>query len=209
MFNFSGLSARDIHVWRGDREVIGGISVEAVAGDCIHVAGPNGSGKTTLLRVLAGFLAPEQGSVSWGGRPIGADRDAYGANLSYLAHGDGLKPELSARENLAFEVGLRRRVEASEIDDALERVGLTGLADEPTAVRSAGQRRRIAMARVMLAATPLWILDEPFTNLDSAGVALVSDMIGRQLDRGGAVLMAAHQPPSIANHSTHRIELAS
>lgn len=207
-FNFSGLSARDIHVWRGDREVIGGISVVAVAGDCIHVAGPNGSGKTTLLRVLAGFLAPEQGSVTWGGRPIAADRDAFGANLSYLAHSDGLKPELSARENLAFDVGLRRRVEASEIDVALENVGLVNLADEPIAVRSAGQRRRIAMARVMLAATPLWILDEPFTNLDSAGVALVTAMIGRQLDRGGAVLMAAHQPPSIANHSTHRIDLA-
>ena len=189
--------------------MIGGISVEAVAGDCIHVAGPNGSGKTTLLRVLAGFLSPEQGSVVWGGRPITADRDAYGASLSYLAHSDGLKPELSARENLAFEVGLRRRVEASEIDNALERVGLASSAHEPTAVRSAGQRRRLAMARVMLAAAPLWILDEPFTNLDSAGVALVSAMIGRQLDRGGTVLLAAHQPPSITNHSTHRIELAS
>ena len=189
--------------------MIGGISVDAAAGDCIHVAGPNGSGKTTLLRVLAGFLSPEQGSVAWSGRPIDADRDAYGAILSYLAHSDGLKPEMSARENLEFEVGLRRRVEASEIDDALERVGLAGSADEPTAVRSAGQRRRLAMARVMLAAAPLWILDEPFTNLDSAGVTLVSAMIGMQLDRGGAVLMAAHQPPSIANHSTHRIELAS
>ncbi len=188
--------------------MIGGISVEAAAGDCLHVAGPNGSGKTTLLRVLAGFLAAEQGSVAWGGRPIDADRDAYGASLSYLAHSDGLKPELTAHENLAFEVGLRRRLEASEIDDALSCVGLAASANQPAGVHSAGQRRRLAMARVMLAETPLWILDEPFTNLDSAGVALVSALIGGHLERGGAVLMAAHQPPSITNHSTHRIDLA-
>jgi heme exporter protein A len=208
-YNFSGLSAHDIHVWRGDRKVIGGISVEAAGGDCIHVAGPNGSGKTTLLRVLAGFLSPEQGSVTWGGRSIAADRDAYGANLSYLAHSDGLKPELTARENLAFEVGLRRRLEKSEIDDGLSRVGLAASADQPAAVHSAGQRRRLAMARVMLAATPLWILDEPFTNLDGTGIALVTEVIGSHLDRGGAVLMAAHQSPSIANHSARRIDLAS
>jgi heme exporter protein A len=206
-FNFSGLSAQNLHVWRGDRQVIGGVSVEAAAGGCVHVAGPNGSGKTTLLRVLAGFLEPEQGTVTWGGRPIGADRDAYHANFSYLAHSDGLKPELTARENLAFEVGLRRRLGATEPDEALARVGLAPARDHTAAVLSAGQRRRLAMARVTLTAAPLWLLDEPFTNLDSAGVALVSAMIGEHLDRGGAVLMAAHQSPSIPNHSPRRVEL--
>lgn len=188
--------------------MIGGVSVEASAGDCVHVAGPNGSGKTTLLRVLAGFLSPEQGTVTWGGRPISADRDAYGANLSYLAHSDGLKPELTARENLAFEVGLRHAVGGSEIDDALAGVGLAMSADQAAAVLSAGQRRRLAMARVVLAATPLWLLDEPFTNLDSAGVELVAAIIGGHLDQGGAVLLAAHQPPSIPNHSARRLDLA-
>lgn len=207
-FNFSGLSARDIQVWRGERKVIGGISVEASAGECVHVAGPNGSGKTTLLRVLAGFLAPEQGTVNWGGHPIAVDRDAYGASLSYLAHSDGLKPELTARENLSFEVGLRRTVEGSEIDDALARVGLATSADRLAAVLSAGQRRRLAMARVMLAETPLWLLDEPFTNLDSAGVDLVSAIIGVHLNQGGATLLAAHQPPSIPNHPARTLDLA-
>lgn len=208
-FNFSRLSARDIHVWRGDRKVLGGVSVDAAAGACVHVAGPNGSGKTTLLRVLAGFLAPEQGSVTWGGRPIGADRDAYCASFSYLAHSDGLKPELTARENLAFEVGLRRRFEAPEIDDALSRVGLAASRDQAAAVLSAGQRRRLAMARVMLAAAPLWILDEPFTNLDGTGVTLVTAIITSHLDRGGAAVIAAHQPPSIPNHSPRRVDLAT
>jgi heme exporter protein A len=207
-FNFSGLSAQEIQFWRGDRKVIGGVSVEASGGDCVHVAGPNGSGKTTLLRVLAGFLTPEQGTVAWGGRPIGADRDAYGANLSYLAHSDGLKPELTARENLVFEVGLRRPVGGSEIDDALSRVGLASAADRAAAVLSAGQRRRLAMARVMLAGTPLWLLDEPFTNLDSAGVDLVAAIIGGHLDQGGAALLAAHQLPSIPNHPARTLNLA-
>jgi len=187
--------------------VLGGVSVEAAAGGCVHLAGPNGSGKTTLLRVLAGFLEPEQGTITWGGRPINADRDAYHASFSYLAHSDGLKPELTARENLAFEVGLRRQLGATEPDEALSRVGLAAARDHTAAVLSAGQRRRLAMARVMLTAAPLWLLDEPFTNLDSAGVALVSTMIGAQLDRGGAVLMAAHQLPSIPNHSPRRVEL--
>ncbi len=208
-FNFSGLSAQDLQVWRGDRQVLGGVSVEAAAGDCVHVAGPNGSGKTTLLRVLAGFLEPEQGTVTWGGRPIGTDRDAYHASFSYLAHSDGLKPELTARENLAFEVGLRRRLGATESDEMLARVGLAVARDHVAAVLSAGQRRRLAMARVMLTAAPLWLLDEPFTNLDSAGVTLVSAMIGAHLDRGGAVLMAAHQPPSIPNHAPRRVELGT
>ncbi len=188
--------------------MISGVSVDAVAGDCVHVAGPNGSGKTTLLRVLAGFLSPEQGTVDWGGRPISSDRDAYGANLSYLAHSDALKPELTARENLAFEVGLRRRVDPSEIDNALSGVGLAASADLTAAVLSAGQRRRLAMARVILASTPLWLLDEPFTNLDSAGVDRVSAIIAGHLDRGGAALMAAHQPPAIPRHPARILDLA-
>ena len=206
-FNFSGISARDILVWRGERRVLGGVSVDAGAGDCIHVSGPNGSGKTTLLRVIAGFLAPEQGTVSWGGRPIERERDAYCANLSYLGHSDGLKSEFTARENLRFDVGLRRRLLDGEVDRALARVDLAGSRDRTAAVLSAGQRRRLAMARVLLAATPLWILDEPFTNLDNAGTRLVSAIIAEHLDGGGAALIAAHQTPAIPNHVPRCVDL--
>jgi heme exporter protein A len=206
--NFSGFFADKICVWRGDREVLAGVSLEASAGDCVHVLGPNGSGKTTLLRVIAGLLTPESGTVEWGGRETRMQRDAWCANLSYLGHSDGLKPELTARENLAFDTGLRRRLRPGEIDAVLAAVGLATERDQPAGFLSAGQRRRLAIARVVLSATPLWILDEPYTNLDRDGAAVVSTVIGRHLDAGGAAIVAAHQPPAIPNHEPRRVELA-
>ncbi len=188
--------------------MLAGVSFVLGQGECLHVLGPNGSGKTTLLRVVAGLLEPEQGTVEWGGRPTREQRDVWCASFSYLAHSDGLKPELTARENLAFETGLRRRAKDAELDQALARVGLAAARDQGAGVLSAGQRRRLAMARVMLAATPLWILDEPYTNLDAVGASLVSDVIAGHLDAGGAALVAAHQPPAIPNHVPRRLELA-
>jgi heme exporter protein A len=207
--NFSGISARDIDVWRGERQVLAGVSLSVAAGECVHVLGPNGSGKTTLLRVIAGLLTPEQGAVEWGGRATHERHDDWCAAISYLAHSDALKPELTARENLAFDAGLRRRIRDGEIDAALGEVGLAHAHDQPAGFLSAGQRRRLAMARVTLAAAPFWILDEPYTNLDSAGAALVAGLIGRHLDAGGAALVAAHQPPTIPHHVPRRVELAS
>ena len=206
--NFSGLSARDIEYWRGDRQVLSGLSLALGAGECLHVLGPNGAGKTTLLRIIAGLLTPEQGSVEWGGRPTRADHDAWCASFSYLAHSDGLKPELTARENLYYEVGLRRTVSDSEIAEALAQVGLAGAQSQLAGTLSAGQRRRLAVARILLSAAPLWILDEPYTNLDAEGTELVSSLIGRHLDAGGAALIAAHHPPAIRNHVARRLEIA-
>lgn len=197
-----------MHLWRGDRPVLRGLSVDVAAGACIHVAGPNGSGKTTLLRVLAGLLTPERGSVLWQSAPVAGDRESYGAAICYLAHSDGLKPDFTARENLAFEVGLRRLVSASAIEAALARVALSAARDQPARSLSAGQRRRLAMARVMLTAAPLWILDEPFTNLDAAGIECLSEVIAEHLDAGGAALIAAHQPLAIPRHPASRLELA-
>jgi heme exporter protein A len=208
LINFSGVSGKAIELWRGERRVLANVSFTLSPGECLHVLGPNGSGKTTLLRVVAGLLEPEQGSVEWGGRPTREQRDAWCASFSYLAHSDGVKPELTARENLAFETGLRRAVKDAELDDALLRVGLATARDQPAGSLSAGQRRRLALARVVLAAVPLWILDEPYTNLDSGGASLVSEVIARHLDAGGAALVAAHQPPAIPGHVPRRLELA-
>ena len=204
----SDFSVHELHVWRGDRHVLRGLSFAVAAGDCIHVAGPNGSGKTTLLRVLAGLLPAEQGSVAWRGRSIAAGRDAHGAAISYLGHSDGLKADFTARENLAFEVGLRRRVAPSAIDAVLSRVALSDAHDRPARALSAGQRRRLAMARVMLTDAPLWLLDEPFTNLDAEGVARLSVVIAEHLDAGGAAFIAAHQPLAIPGHAARRVDLA-
>jgi heme exporter protein A len=204
----AGISARELHVWRGERAVLRGLSVDAAPGDCVHIAGPNGSGKTTLLRVLAGLLTPEEGSVQWQGRPINADREAYEASLSYLGHTDGVKAEFTARENLVYEVGLRRRLAADEIEHTLARVALAGSRDQPARTLSAGQRRRLAMARVMLTGAPLWLLDEPFTNLDDAGVQCLSAVIAAHLDAGGAALIASHQTPAIPRHVLRRLDLS-
>ncbi len=204
---FAGLSCSGIDVWRGESQVLAGVGFELRAGQCIQVVGPNGSGKTTLLRVVTGLLAPERGSIEWGGRAIRGRQDEWCASFSYLAHSDGLKSELTARENLEFEVRLRRRVADSEFGKALEQVGLAAAGDLAAGALSAGQRRRLALGRVLLTAAPLWVLDEPYTHLDAAGMAFVSGVIGRHLDAGGAALIAAHQPPAIPNHQPHRLEL--
>jgi heme exporter protein A len=197
-----------MEVWRGDRRVLAGVSVEAAAGDCVHVLGPNGSGKTTLLRVIAGLLPAEAGRVTCDGRDTSDDHEGWCASFCYLAHSDGLKPELTARENLAFDTGLRRAVQAGEIETALADLGIPAAIDRPTATLSAGQRRRVAFARVMLAAAPLWLLDEPYTNLDRDGGVILSAIIGRHLDAGGAALVAAHQPPAIPGHRPRSLELS-
>jgi heme exporter protein A len=207
LHNFSGLSVRGIEFWRGDRRVLADVSLELAATECLHLLGANGTGKTTLLRVVTGLLSPEQGEVTWGGRDTCSDRDGWRASFSYLGHSDGLKAELKSRENLAFETALRRRLRDGEVDAALEQVGLAAARDLPAGVLSAGQRRRLAMARVMLAAVPLWILDEPYTNLDADGSTLIAGVIGRHLDAGGAAIIAAHQALAIPGHSARRLEL--
>lgn len=189
--------------------MLGGISLVLKAGEWLHVSGPNGSGKSTLLRVITGLLTPEQGRVEWNGEETRRRRDDWSVTIAYLAHSDGLKPELTARENLEFETALRRRPAAGEIDKAMDRLGLTAIRDLPAGFLSAGQRRRLAIARVLLAEAPLWILDEPYTNLDGAGCALVSRIIARHLDAGGAALVAAHQPPPVPGHDAIRLELAA
>ncbi len=185
-----------------------GLSAEVSAGQIVHVAGSNGVGKTTLLRVLAGLLAPEQGGVNWQGCPIADNFDAYAALLAYLGHSDALKADFSAQENLAHEVGLRRPVTAAELTQALARVDLAACRDLPARVLSAGQRRRLAMARVMLTAAPFWILDEPFTNLDHTGVLLLSEVIAEHADAGGAAIIASHQAPAIPRHAVRCVDLS-
>jgi heme exporter protein A len=187
--------------------VLRGVSFEIRAQQLVHVAGANGAGKTTLLRVCAGLLTPEQGTVQWQGRAIAADRDAYAAATCYLGHSDGLKPDFTARENLVYEVGLRRVLGEGEIAAGLDRVGLAGSREQPARSLSAGQRRRLALARVILAGAAFWILDEPFTNLDADGVAMVAGIVADHVDAGGAVMFAAHQAPAIPRHDARRIEL--
>jgi heme exporter protein A len=202
MLNVSGL-----HLWRGDRHVLRGVSLDATPGQCVLLTGKNGAGKTTLLRAIAGLLDPEAGEVSWRGKATRRERDDFHAELAYLGHEPPLKGDLSARENLKYSIGIRRAVTAAEIDAALSRTGATNFADRAVRMLSAGQRRRVALAGVLLANAVLWLLDEPTTNLDAEGQQLVRELIVEQLARGGLVVAAVHQSLPLPAEQLVNLEL--
>jgi heme exporter protein A len=193
-----GLRLEQVHVWRGARHVLKGVSLEVRPGELLHVSGPNGTGKTTLLRVACGLLRPEAGEVSWRGTSIVSAPGEFQRALAYASHEPALKSDLTALENLRFTVGLKRRVAARELEESLERTGVAACADLPARVLSAGQRRRVAMARVLAFQAALWLLDEPFTNLDAAGVALLSALLADHVGRGGLALVVAHHDLDVA-----------
>ena len=177
--------------------MIAGLSFAVAAGRCLQAVGDNGAGKTTLLRVLAGLLEPDEGEVRWEGRPVDLRSPEFQREFAYLGHQPPLKDDLTGRENLRFGVELRGRLPARSSDTAIEAAlagaGAAGFADRPVRSLSAGQRRRIALAALPLATARLWLLDEPVTNLDAAGQAVVAASVARQLESGGIVVAATHQ----------------
>jgi heme exporter protein A len=202
-----GLSVEKVHLWRGDRHVLKGVDLELRPSELLHLSGPNGAGKTTLLRVITGLLRPEQGVVAWRGNSIVKIRANYHAALAYAAHDPALKSDLTALENLSFSVGLRRRVTATELRASLERTGAGRYADLPARILSAGQRRRVAMARILAAGASLWLLDEPFANLDAAGSELTSQLLAEHVRQGGMALVVAHHELQLGGE-VRRLELA-
>jgi len=206
LISLERLAVDDIHVWRGDRHVLKGVSLRLGSGELLHVWGPNGAGKSTLLRVICGLLRPEQGVVRWAGVSIAADPAAYQAALAYASHEPALKADLTALENLRFAVGLKRRVADSELQAALAEAGVAACAELPARVLSAGQRRRVALARVLAVQAAVWLLDEPYTNLDASGAELLSRLLERHLDAGGSALIVAHQT-LVLDRAVRRLEL--
>jgi heme exporter protein A len=203
-----GLCIERVHVWRGERHVLKGVSLTLGARELLHVTGPNGTGKTTLLRVACGLLPPEQGSVTWCDRPIAKVRAEYQGALAYAPHEPALKGDLTPLENLRFMIGLKRQTDTRELLGYLDRTGIGECVDLPVRVLSAGQRRRVSMARVLAARAPLWLLDEPFTNLDRAGSALLSVLLAEHVNGGGMALVVAHHDLEVAT-SLNRLELAA
>jgi heme exporter protein A len=193
----AGLGVSKVHVWRGDRHVLQGVSLEVDLGELLHISGHNGAGKTTLLRVISGLLRPELGVVAWQGQAIQQNPTEYQAAMAYASHEPALKADLTALENMQFAVGLRRRVSADELRQNLVRTGVAGCADLPARVLSAGQRRRVALARVLALQARLWLLDEPFTNLDTEGSQLVGALLKEHVTAGGLAVVVAHHDLSV------------
>lgn len=187
------LDVRAVHLWRGERHLLRGTSFVLKRGELLQVVGPNGVGKTSLLRCVAGLLPTESGEILWAGRQLHDCRDDYHQQLAYLAHINALKPELTALENLRYGIALRRPVMHQELSATLVRLQIERCAGLPARALSAGQKRRVAIGRVMLTRAALWILDEPITNLDSAGIALFEECMAEHLRSGGMILTAAHQ----------------
>jgi len=202
------LEAREINAWRGDRHILRDVSFSVRSGEFLKITGPNGVGKTTLLRVVCGLLPAESGSVAWRGKTIIGASEEFHTDMVYLGHLNSLKADLTARENLRFLAGLRQALGPSDIDGALDRVGILSRGDLPARSLSAGQKRRLALARLLLSGAVLWILDEPVTNLDTAGVDLVEELVREHVGGGGLALAAAHQRLLDGDPILRRLELS-
>ncbi|HLZ01533.1 MAG TPA: heme ABC exporter ATP-binding protein CcmA [Bradyrhizobium sp.] len=187
------LSGQNLRCVRGGREVFSGLEFAAEAGETLAVTGPNGSGKTSLLRLIAGLLGPAEGTIALEG---GAGEFTLAEQAHYLGHRDALKPALSVMENLNFWRDFLGG-EAFEAGQSLEAVGLDHAAHLPAAYLSAGQRRRLSLARLLTVRRPVWLLDEPTAALDAAGEVLVAGLMRDHLARGGLIVAATHTPLGI------------
>ncbi len=186
------LSATGLTLFRGDRCLFEDVSFALEPGQLLQLEGPNGSGKTSLLKAIVGMLELESGIVNWDGDPVLGQRQSFHGSLVWMAHRVGFKADLTLVENLRFEAALRPQV-AVDIEDILERVDVARLKRLPLRSLSAGQQRRVALARMLLANVPLWLMDEPYTNLDRDGTSLVAGVVNEHLAGGGLCVMAVHQ----------------
>ena len=200
----------DLMCVRGTRRLFQNLSFAQSAGELLYVHGPNGSGKTTLLRTLCGLALPESGEVRWRGQNIRGLGEEYYSEMSYVGHLNGVKDELTAFENLQMAGRLSGVENCDELAvQALQRLELSACAELPGKVLSQGQKRRVALARLLMVQRTLWIMDEPFNALDIKAVAMIQDILIEHLDNGGMAVLTTHQEVEITAHRARHIRLGS
>lgn len=202
----TALVVSDLACSRDDRLLFSGLNFSLLPGQVLLLEGSNGSGKTSLLRILCGFREADAGEMFWCGSQI-ADSSYY-ADMAYVGHADGTKKELTVLENLRFALALNMPGHYS-IEQALQKVQLAGFDDNSVQTLSAGQKRRLSLARLLITHNILWILDEPFTSLDRQGIELIETLIAAHVQQGGMVILTSHHDLTMAHMSLQRIHLDS
>lgn len=198
------IEAKALLCERDDRILFSDLSFQVSAGEWVQITGGNGAGKTTLLRLLTGLARPDAGEVYWQGQPLHRVRDSYHQNLLWTGHQPGIKTRLTALENLRF---FHHQGDPEQCLHALAQAGLAGYEDLPVNQLSAGQQRRVALARLWLTDATLWILDEPFTAIDVDGVERLTQRMAEHTGQGGIVILTTHQPLNVASDIIRRIAL--
>lgn len=190
----SRLECRDLACVRGDNLLFENFSLDVGAGEVCQVHGANGAGKTSLMRIICGLATPERGEVRWCGEPIDHHVESFRSRLSYVGHLNGVKAELSPIENLDAARSISPTRRDVTTTTALDRAGLAGYEDIPCRFLSAGQKRRVAIARLLMSGAQLWVLDEPATALDADGVTDFQRLLETHAANGGMVVITSHQP---------------
>jgi len=199
------LTAKDLTLFRGERCLFQNLGFALNPGELLILEGSNGSGKTSLMRAIVGMLELESGAIHWDGLPVRNQRQRFHGSLVWMAHRVGFKADLTLLENLRFEAALRP-ASGKDIDIILSRLGIERLTRLPLRSLSAGQQRRVSLARMLLSDAILWLMDEPFTNLDREGRELVLTLVEEHVKAGGMCVMAAHQDVVI-DAPTHTVRL--
>lgn len=197
------VGVQDLACSRGDKVLFSRINFAVTAGQLLLIEGANGSGKTSLLRTLCGFILPDEGAVLWRGSDIRACMDDYLADMHYVGHNNGIKPGLTCSENLKMARAFTASSDTEDNGTILQQFGLGQYIDTPAQMLSSGQRRRLALARLSVSQSNIWILDEPFTSLDEKGKTLIKAQFRRQLAAGGIIIVTSHEP--IGLDDTHPV----
>lgn len=206
-YTFTGkLEVKDLACWRNEQVLFNGVNLSLSPKNVLFLQGENGSGKTSLLRILCGFRLPDEGEISWANEATSSVPE-YFQNISYVGHKNGIKDELSVEENLNL---MRSMATASNIktEDVLKQIGLFKRADVLARQLSAGQKRKLALARLMMTENSFWVLDEPFTSLDKATVVFFESLIQQHINRGGMLILTSHHEINLTGLSVNYFNLS-